>query len=294
LSSGASPSARAGRAPGWWNWQTRTSQKRLLKGMRVRVPLPAPVAVFAGHRHSRWAIRYPTPGVVTMTGGSPSLRRKCPHGGRYRALRRHGPVRRCGRRRGRFRGVRRGSQPAGRRAVYRPGAGSGTGQPHRIQAPPLLQTPEAVRRWHGAQQAGTLFRSAHCSRAAVTAPGEVSSHCGQIDAALSTAESREALRNPGDSIAVPQDLKCHFKAFEIVHGHQNGFWFPVPGERNPFMLQPYPPGQVRQVRLGLGYRDRGRCWHGHSQDHSRNWSEFKPTTLPPRSGSYPPGRARED
>jgi len=98
----------------------------------------------------------------------------------------------------------------------------------------------------------------------VTPTGQVSSHRSQICAALPAADSRQALRNPGHGIAVPQDLERHFKAFEIVHGHQNGLWFPVPGERDPLMLQPYPPGQIRQVCLGLGYRDRGGCRHAHS------------------------------
>jgi hypothetical protein len=77
----------------------------------------------------------------------------------------------------------------------------------------------------------------------VTTPGEIGSHCGQIHAALSATESRQALRNPGDSIAVPQDFKGHLKTFEIVHGHQDGLWLSVPGERDPVMLQPYSPGQ---------------------------------------------------
>jgi energy-coupling factor transporter ATP-binding protein EcfA2 len=77
--------------------------------------------------------------------GAVNDRGRCPSGGRYRALRRHGPARRRGIRRGRFLAARRDSQPAGRRAACRPGAGSGPGRRHRTQAPPLLQTLEAVR-----------------------------------------------------------------------------------------------------------------------------------------------------
>ncbi len=79
----------------------------------------------------------------------------------------------------------------------------------------------------------------------MTTPGEIGSHCSQIHAALSAAKSRQALRDPGDSIAVPQDLKGHLKAFEIVHGDQDGLWFPVPGKHDPIMLQSYSPGQLR-------------------------------------------------
>lgn len=45
------------------------------------------------------------------------------------------------------------------------------------------------------------------------------------------------------------------------------------------MLQPYPPGQFRQMCLGLGYRDWGGCRHSHSLNLSRHWSVFQPARL---------------
>jgi len=34
---------------------------------------------------------------------------------------------------------------------------------------------------------------------------------------LPAAKRREALRDPADSVTVPQDLQCHFQAFEVIH-----------------------------------------------------------------------------
>ena len=31
------------KTPGWWNWQTRTFEGRMLNSVGVRVPLPAPI-----------------------------------------------------------------------------------------------------------------------------------------------------------------------------------------------------------------------------------------------------------
>jgi carboxylate-amine ligase len=163
-----------------------------------------------------------------------------PHGGRYRALRRHGPVRRCGRRSGRFRAVRRGNHLAGRRAVCPPGAAPAPTPPHRIRGPPPLQALGAVRRWPGVRRPGTLSRSARWSRTRVTTPGEVGSHRCQVHSLLPAAECREALRYPASSGTVRQDLKCHFQAFEIVHRHQDSLGLPVPGQRYPLVLQPHP------------------------------------------------------
>jgi hypothetical protein len=90
--------------------------------------------------------------------------------------------------------------------------------------------------------ATALSRSAHCSRAEATTPGEVSSQCGQVYSLLPAIECREALGNPGSGGTVRQDLRCHFQTLKIIHGQQNGLGLPVPGQRYPLMLQPHPPG----------------------------------------------------
>src|SRR5215469_15285570 len=110
----------------------------------------------------------------------------------------------------------------------------------------------------------------------MTTPGEISSHRGQVRSALPTTQRGETLRDPGNRVAVTQDLKRHLQALKIIHGHQDRFGLPVAGQGDSFMLEPHSPGQVGEVRLRLGDRDRSGCRYSHGQNYSWSWSEFKP------------------
>lgn len=52
--------------PGWWNWYTRTSQKRMPHSLRVRVSLRAPKLL--DHRSGAFLF---WPGFVLKNGGFP-------------------------------------------------------------------------------------------------------------------------------------------------------------------------------------------------------------------------------
>jgi len=98
------------------------------------------------------------------------------------------------------------------------------------------------------QQAGTGSRTAAQVRLSLpggAAPGQILANSGHVGARLTTPQSREALRDARDSIGVAEDFQGHLQALKVIHLQQDSLGLAIAGQRDPLMLLPYSPSQLR-------------------------------------------------